>query len=273
MSHQISKFGAFSFCANFELVVIMNDSKHLNTPKLSKVHFDKNFLGQVVCELRFPTVFELDAARPPLTFAKTLKKDFPIYEARKSVNVSNGLMAESYSHIFKEKKSRYAVTLRTSSIALEAFKYNSFDEFRKNLEFVLNASKNIIDTDFFTRVGLRYINFIDFADGDAKGWINPALNAALCSDVFGSDIQEFTGRISGSIDNGVYLLSHGLGGHPEDGRRGYVIDTDFSSEDILAEDVLNVITQLHDEAYSLFRWTLGEKANQYLKLPATEGDV
>jgi hypothetical protein len=40
-------------------------AKPLNVPPAGAMHFSRNFIRLAACELRFPTLFELEAERPP----------------------------------------------------------------------------------------------------------------------------------------------------------------------------------------------------------------
>ena len=44
----------------------------------------------------------------------------------------------------------------------------------------------------------------------------------------------------------------------------YVLDFDFFKEDVAVADTLDIVRQLHDLEFSMFRWTLGEKAIEHL---------
>lgn len=75
-----------------------------------------------------------------------------------AVQVGPASLANANAHQFSSKKSRWVVVLKSSAITLETAKYDSFDEFEVQLRTVIEAAKQTIDSDFFTRIGLRYIN-------------------------------------------------------------------------------------------------------------------
>lgn len=172
-------------------------AKPLNVPPAGAAHFSKNFIRLAVCELRFPTLFELEAERPPLGFAKAVRKEYPSYSFLKNVNVNPGGLAQSNAHSFRSKKGRWTVTLRAAALSLETSNYDSFSEFEERLGFVLKAAEGPIDSDYFTRVGLRYINAMPFDPSEIKQWVNPALVSPLGEGTFG-DVEEhwqpFAGR-------------------------------------------------------------------------------
>ncbi|MBA2591801.1 MAG: hypothetical protein H0U97_05865 [Gammaproteobacteria bacterium] len=64
-------------------------AKPLNVPRADAARFSKNLIRLAVCELRFPTLFELEAERP-LEFNKAVRKEYPLHDLVKNVNVNPG---------------------------------------------------------------------------------------------------------------------------------------------------------------------------------------
>ena len=238
-------------------------TKPLNVPPAGATHFSKNFIRLAVCELRFPTLFELEEERPPLGFAKAVRKEYPSHDLVKNVNLNPGSLAQSNVHSFRSKKDGWAVTLRAAALSLETSKYDSFSEFETRLEFVLKAAEGTIDSDFFTRVGLRYINAVPFTPSEIKQWVNPALVSPLGEGTFG-DVEEHWQRVRGPTTVGGYYFQHGLGTDPQAGRREYILDFDFYREDVTIPETLSIVRELHDQEYAMFAWSLGDKAKEHL---------
>jgi len=238
-------------------------SRVLTVPEVNQAHYQKNFIKQAVCELRFPTLFELDNIKPPTAFAHALRKEYPNYQTINNVNLSSGGVAQANAHSFKSKKNQWAVTLRTSAITLETTNYDNYDDLYKRIDFVLKAAKSVIDTDFFTRIGLRYINAVPFSYDDIGDWVNPELVGVIPKGVYG-DLLEFSQRVAGLTDVGGYVFNHGVGNNPETNSQEYILDFDFFCEDMQFDETLNTIDSLHKLEFSMFSWTLGEKARSYL---------
>jgi uncharacterized protein (TIGR04255 family) len=238
-------------------------TKPLNVPPAGATHFSKNFIRLAVCELRFPTLFELEAERPPLGFAKAVRKEYPLHGLVRNVNVNPGSVAQTNAHSFRSKKGKWTVTLRAAAVSLETSSYDSFAEFEKRLGFVLKAAEGTIDSDFFTRVGLRYINAMPFAPSEVKQWVNPALVSPLGEGTFG-DVEEHWQRVRGPTTVGGYYFQHGLDTNPQAGRREYILDFDFYREDVTIPETVSVVRQLHDQEYAMFAWSLGDKAKEHL---------
>ena len=239
----------------------------LNVPPAGPAHYPRNFIRQAVCELRFPTIFEIEDQRPPASFWKVVRKDFPVHDVLKNVNLGLASIAQANAHQFRSKQSRWTVVLRTSAITLETSRYDSFEEFERQLSTVVEAAKQTIDSDFFTRVGLRYINMLPCAPGEVDGWVNPSLIGPLAQGVYG-DVEEHAQQVRGSTDCGGYFFQHGIGadGGPS-GRKGYILDFDFYREEVGVEEAMATVRRLHDLEFCMFTWALGDKAHVFLDPP------
>lgn len=253
-------------------IVAMTIQEFLAVPSQEATHFKRNFVRHAICELRFPTLFELEAPRPPYALSSAMRKDFPIYEFMNGINVNPGGVASANSHVFKSRKGEWAVSVRASAITIETFQYESFDLFLDRIEALVRAISGVIDCDFFTRIGMRMINAIPIPrDGNVDEWVNPSLVGDLPKGVFGR-VNEFSQRIAGVTEVGQYLFQHGVGaviGQPamaqvSEGSVDYVLDFDFSSEDVTIKDTSDIVRKLHMRMYDLFFWSLGAKAVEYL---------
>jgi uncharacterized protein (TIGR04255 family) len=242
----------------------MTSTTHLTLPPVAPARYAKNFLRQVVCEFRFPTLFELEATRPPPSFAKALRRDYPVYQANDDLSVSMNGVDKAHVHTFTSLKPGWTVTLRAASITIETTKYDCFEDFKTRLTLLIKSAADVIDSEYFTRIGLRYINVIPCGSDRISEWLNPQLVGVNSSDIFGGAV-EFSGRIAGPAKVGGYLLNHGLGGEPSSRRNEYVVDMDFFANDIAVDEALATVDTLHMQEFELFSWTLGTKAHEYLE--------
>ena len=243
--------------------------KILNVPLEDSKPGDNNLIRSVVCELRIPTLLELEE-RPPVQFQKAIRKQYPLYKSGKKVQMSAGGVEQTALHTFLDKKQRWTVTLKASALSLETRRYKSYEEFRNRLELIVAESRETRDSDFFTRVGLRYINELPVGQADLDGWVNPELVAPLLSGVLG-EVDQLWQAVRGSSRSGKFLLQHGLASFeredeapPQLENQRYVIDTDMYCEDVEEDKLFNVLDQLHDDSFSLFHWAIGEKARSHI---------
>ena len=234
----------------------------LAVPSCARQHFPRNFIKTAVCEFRFPTLHDIDGPKPPLAFAKALRKEYPTHSVMAGVNVSPTNVDRSTTHVFKSKRGLWSVNLRASTLSLETSRYDSFEEFEKRIAELADACQSFIDSDFFTRVGIRYVNMLPYDRSKISEWVNPSLVGNLASGIFG-DATEHSQQVRGTTDEGGFLLQHGIG--TEGDKVGYGVDLDFYAEDVDVTETMAVVRKLHTRQYDLFMWVLGDGAKQELK--------
>lgn len=237
--------------------------------------FQRDYLHQAVCELRFPTLLELGGSKPPKAFVSALRRDYPTLELSNQVTLNLGAGTETnYAHVLRSAKHEWSVTLKSSALVVEAQRYRGYPEMLRRIEQVVEAAKDVIDSDFFTRVGLRYVNLVTVPNGTGSihEWINPALVGSLVGQGF-NGVAEFSGRLLLSKDDGGLLLQHGVKhkplkageSFPKDYLPDYVIDIDGYRNEVAVADVTMALNRIHDQVFSLFDWSLADKAKLALK--------
>lgn len=238
----------------------------LAVPKVKHQHFDHNFIRTAVCELRFPVLFEIDGPKPPLSFAQALRKEYPVVERGEGVMINDPKLSRVTTHTFKAKGGNWSIQLRSSAVSLETHHYTKFDEFRGRINDLITATKTFVDSDFFTRIGIRYTNFIPYEQATVAEAINERLVLPLAKGELG-EAEEYTGTARGRvvIDNidGGYFLQHGI--QREEGKAPvYAIDLDFYAFEIELKNTMDVLMKLHERQYDLFRWAVGPRTLESL---------
>ena len=239
----------------------------LNLPPVARVKYKSNFIKTAVCELRFPTLLELES-KPPKDFQAKIRKLYPFYEPEvmQRFGDSEGDSNE-HRYLFRSKDRHWTITVKSFALAIETSRYVDFEDFFARFKLVLDSAKEMIDSDFFTRIGFRYINSIPIEDGKLDGWIRPELILPLTEGALGS-IKSSASIIHGYMEQGEYSLRHGL--KTEDkGNMGndvpnYVLDVDYYSENIEFDKVEHLIKHFNETNFAFFSWCLGEKAKKLL---------
>jgi uncharacterized protein (TIGR04255 family) len=155
------------------------------------------------------------------------------------------------------------VTIHSNGISLETTAYTEFNDFFNNLCEVMRESKKLIDSDFFTRVGFRYVNTIPIEDGEIDGWLNPSLIATTIQKPFGS-IAKYSSEIRGYTEVGDYTLRHGIKSIEDHEIKEYFLDFDYFSEDVEYDNATSLIEKFNTINFSFFDWCLGSKAKKLL---------
>jgi len=230
--------------------------------------YKQSFLRQAVCEFRFPTLMELGGKHPPAVFVAALRRDYPHLEIGDEVALD--LAGESgcnNTHIFRSTELSWTVSLKLNSFSIETTKYTNHDEMRARVLRVVEAAAKIIDADFFTRVGLRYVNVIDSgAEDPVEGWVNSELTGPLLSARF-QGIQDYASRLQLAAPDGGCLIQHGL--RLAEGIQvppTYIVDVDAFRTGVAIADTSDVFEAMHQQASEVFDWALGESARKYLSV-------
>lgn len=231
----------------------------LRLPSVELKTFPTNFLRTVVCEVRFPALISIEQ-RQVKSVMEAVRKRFPIYVSARAVEIG-GSAADSEGepiHQFKSRSGTNMLSLKHSSFALETTKYVSFDAFVADLHTVVKACEKLIDSDFYTRVGLRYINLIPIdASKSARldDWINADLVKPLQAGVYGR-VDKFMQEIRGTAARrGKYTFRHGFP-EQESPTATYAVDFDFYDEGVEANDLMPLLDGFRTEAYDFFAWVV-----------------
>jgi uncharacterized protein (TIGR04255 family) len=238
-----------------------DDRFPLNVPRVDPVAHPRNAIQVAVCELRFPTLPELEE-RAPIVLQKRLRKTYPHSEPGTAVSIGPLAIHQENRFLFKSKRRDWTVAFRASAVSLETNAYTDFSDFLARLTSLLDAIAPIIDSDFFTRVGLRYINTIPTGDS-ISGWINPLLTAPLERGFYGR-VNHFWQDIRGDARVGNYSFRHGYNPEPKDPAE-YVLDFDFYEENVEANTVPDLVSDWNVECYSFFHWAVGDKTRGFLE--------
>jgi len=233
--------------------------------------YPRNFIRQAVCEFRFPTLMWIGGAKPPEKFVNSLRKKYPISETVNEVTLGAGESSfAGHAHLFKTSNGGWTVSLKQSSVSLETTRYKSYAEYRDRLTEVIAASQPVIDTEFFTRIGLRYINVLQTAE-PLTDWIRQSLISTFDGQGF-KGVSDFAGRLAMSAEDGGCLLQHGIrlkaddDGNPTNTPE-YIIDIDAYRVDVPVKEAMPAIDAAHRQAFSLFSWAMGPKAKERLQEP------
>ncbi|MFJ5236999.1 TIGR04255 family protein [Pseudomonas sp. B21-051] len=229
--------------------------------------YTRNFLKQAVCELRFPTLMELGEQRAPASFVKALRKDYPLLELNNEFTLGIGAgNTSSNIHILRSTKGNWSISLKENALSIETTSYSGFDNLRERVLQVLEAAEKVIDSDFFTRIGLRYINVLKSEDEEIISWINPALTAPITSELF-AGINDFGGRMQLLTEDGGCLFQHGIQLNRSNGsppKPDYLIDIDTYRSEVSLKDTAAALDIMHRQAFDLFDWSITDKARNAL---------
>lgn len=247
------------------------DSDSLVASIATPEQFQRNMLHQVVCELRFPTLMDLGGPKPPKAFVDALRKEYPHLESANELMIGFGGAStqpnSSYAHIMRSAKQKWAVSLKQSALTIETTGYTNHAEFKERVLHAVDAAAKVIDSDFFTRIGLRYVNVI--TDGaDINGdWINKSLTGPLLDGTF-KGVVEYAGKLQLMTDDGGCLLQHGIRHKQQlsedESFPDYMLDIDSYRNDVELSDTDAALDAMNVQAFNMFSWAIGPELHKYL---------
>ena len=131
--------------------------------------YEKNQLGEVICQLRFPQILSIETDLPA-AFQEQIRQQFPRYSVRKEapapkvVGAPGNLQVEQQiqtnNYQFTDLDGIWRVNLTSRFISLATSRYTTWEEFAGKLDQPLAAFIRIYKPAYFERIGLRYVNFI-----------------------------------------------------------------------------------------------------------------
>lgn len=258
----------------------------LEFPESPRVRFERNPLVEVVCQLRFPTILRI-SENAPAEFQELIRESYPRYRLGPSLEAPGDLppevlriLAKQLSvssapvHRFQSEGERpRTVSLSQDFIALSETDYTDWENFRHELDVILGRFVEIYRPAPFVRIGLRYINRIDWAGlelGDLP-WqelIEPSFVGLPGSPGVGAHLEESLTqallRIPQVPESRVRIL-HGLQRDPATSMPAYLVDSDFFTTERRSKNVSTVLDVFNHLAGNLFRSALKPRLFEALR--------
>lgn len=234
----------------------------------------KNQLGEVICQLRFPDILII-GTQPPAEFQELIRGQFPIYTVRKEApapkvsgtpgNLSIENSPAIINHQFATADGVWRVNLTSSFISLACTKYTCWEDFAKHLDKPLMAFIKIYQPAHFHRVGLRYLNFISRAALQLQDVpFSQLIEVAYLGPLSEDDVPEHTVSRCNidaeiAIRGGCRAKIHaGIGIVKKNGQADnevkFIFDQDlFMAGNIPVNHSAGALETLHGQAFSIFR--------------------
>lgn len=240
-------------------------STPLNPPPAKRQEFENNHLDTVIVELRYPTYLSLET-ESPTELSKQWRSRFPIYTIAYNTNINpTGTSSTTPSHQFSDRRKRWTISLTPHNISLSTKDYKNFEELLDLVLFVSDTALPYLETDFFTRIGLRYVNkiHVENSSESLKRAVNSELASLSISGVLGS-VRNLRTEVQGKIENrGEYVFKYGIANDSQAStskisKNAIILDFDYMDEDVSNSELKDLLQSFHDVHFRFFWWTLGE---------------
>ena len=243
--------------------MILSDQPH--------VHYNKNQLLEVICQIRFPAILKIDS-EAPARFQDQIRRDFPRYYVRQERVIQPSQGSEPpqtvvvNNHNFVSADGTWKINLTKEFFSISTVRYTNWEQFARKLDLPFAQFIQTYQPAYFSRIGLRYQNAfsreaLQMEDMPWRDLIEPHFLGILSlEDANEAAIHKSSTEIEMQLPNGCYLKAHsGPGtikrsdGKGEDQHR-FILDEDlFLSGQYSAAQVAWSLQQLHENAFRVFR--------------------
>ncbi len=239
-----------------------------------RCRYQNSQLAEVICQLRFPEILTIEA-NVPAAFQEAIRNEFPLYSVRQESpapvltgnpgNLSVKSQPQTNNYQFASADGIWRVNLTSKFISLSCNRYTCWEDFAAMLDKPLAAFIQVYRPAFFSRVGLRYLNFIsrkalNLEDTPFRELMQPAYLGILAQE----DVpEEITGRCSMEAEvalrGGCKCKLHaGPGmvkrGNQQDQEIKFIFDQDLYMDGNVPVNVsAGALQILHGHAFSIFR--------------------
>ena len=245
-----------------------------------RVIYSKNPLVEVVCQIRFSPLLQLQEESPRSFQEQFCVTHYPILEITGEQNVSIRLDAlrnenveakqskvASIYHFYSPDK-KWKLSVSSVFITLTCYEYERWEIFSAKFYEAVEAFFRIYPVKFCERVGLRYRDIIEreklgLTQVPWKNLLHPYVTGFFAADdmIKGGllDEENVISQVNQSVlkleDCGL-LLNIGLLFNPEDKTTAFMIDSDYHVENLIeltASNIETTCTSLHNNAGGFFR--------------------
>jgi uncharacterized protein (TIGR04255 family) len=257
---------------------------------IKRFQYKKNPLIEVVAQLRFPRLLQIQE-QLPLEFQNKILDEYPILEVHNEalsvvIGGPGGKLDDvpgSPVYNFSTADRKWRISLASDFIALSCNQYEGWEKFKPRLLEVIKLVVGIYQIKFWTRLGLRYRDLIIREDIglEKELWRNLislqllglgiADHIATDKQISELDVVEQQGFINLRLEDCNVGLRHGLIRRQEDpAKMAYMIDSDFyvdkqNPEGMNVNAVARLLEKFHANAGSLFRGCIQDKLHNALE--------
>ncbi len=239
-----------------------------------RMHLRKNQVVEVICQLRFPEILMIEA-KLPAEFQELIREEYPQYSVRKErsaqklMTPQDNHKQETYNNYsFVSADGAWRINLTSTFISLSCTSYTGWETFAKHLDKPLAAFIKLYKPAYFTRIGLRYVNFIsrkalELTDIPFRDLINPTYLGPLgLENVSEASVAKSSIDADLAIGNGCRSKIHAGPGLVQrngvaDKEIKFIFDLDlFMNGNTQINISTAVLNTLHDKAWPIFRYAI-----------------
>lgn len=243
-----------------------------------RCHYRKSQLGQVICQLRFPEILAI-SEKSPVDFQEAIRGEYPQYQTMKPVPNPKAANPREprRSHHFLSTDGAWRINLNTEFIALSTNRYTCWEDFAHRLDQLLAAFISVYKPAHFSRIGLRYINFISrkaleledalFNDLIHERYLGIMADEELKStDIMRSSMDmefKIRGGCNAKLHVGPGVVQTFAGRDPE---VKFIFDMDlYMPGNVQVRQCAPALHTLHSQAFSIFRAAITDRLHNAME--------
>ena len=240
----------------------------LSFPNVEEIRLIRSPLREVVCQVRFPPILRL-AKEAPVEFQEQIRAHFPILEIERPVliepeDLKAGTTVDLRMPVYRfhNQGKTQTASLTADFYALSTSAYRHWTDFASDLEYVTKAARTAHEIPYATRIGLRYINFIDLTFIPScrleriYSLLRPELTTMLRTKVITSPRYAMN-QIVAADGEDQFTLRYGVAPKADSSELGFVLDFDHYAEgQVGVEDLIARCERYHRVIYNAFRWCI-----------------
>ncbi|HTZ65212.1 MAG TPA: TIGR04255 family protein [Solirubrobacteraceae bacterium] len=245
----------------------------LDIPTVEHEVFRNPPLKAMLGRVRFPTVLRIADLPSLAPFQEAIRHEFPTFSQERQLSFvvgPQGPQGASAQQAFRfiTEDGGWSILLTPETVTLEAdvaVRYASYDEFVERFQLAWTAILTHFGPRQVARQRLRYVDHLE-SERSAPEWaslINPDLLGPVV-ERFGDAVTQSASELRLSLADGVLVFKHGMLPVGPDGKMGYLLDFDYSTEQPSDDTSLDAIMQrfnrYHETLHSFFRWCVTDAA-------------
>jgi uncharacterized protein (TIGR04255 family) len=240
----------------------------LNFPRKEEIQLTNPPLGEVICQVRMPTILLL-AKEEPSDFQELIRDRFPQLEVEQGVRFQlpgpgsqNTPSVEARPNVFRFRSmdDQTAISLTMDFYALSTHNYKGWTDFAKQLTFAHNSVMRLYKPPYATRIGLRYINRLTLENSGCQSaeelfdLLRPEITTLLRGEVW-QDTENMMCQLAFSDEEARLNLR--LAFEQRERSPSFVLDFDyFESGKLPLADLIERCNRYHEIIYDGFRWCI-----------------
>lgn len=228
-------------------------------------------MDKVICQLKFNPQFSIDKTIGE--FQSRIMDKYP--NSGQTVEPQIPMMPNApfvMNYSFSSSDGAWTVNVTNSFISLTSSRYTSWDEFSSKFSDILRDFHDCYGIDYFTRIGLRFINAFRIS-----GLIGPTEKSPSFEDLFrietlgasilfGDGVENYSSTVDACYKSHMVRSITGFIRFNDNREKGFLIDNDMYTLDTTDyTDVMTTLDGFDRDSYELLNSMITEKMRRLLE--------